>query len=295
MKATNFEARYRSTLGWRLIALSLSGMCYGGALFAQSVALDKFVGRDLWKKPLPETEQSRLDQLIGEVPKGGFAQAVPWHVWKTTADGQTRYVVLLGEREAIIPGNSYACVVLLDGQGIRMRSWSFQTGWRGTLDAASFEFSSNLRTDLIVLHTVPLINGRKITKEYFAIGHDSLRFVRMEDDQGALVQNEYVYPNFEIGIVPAANGPDQWADMLQSDDKADVLAALMFLGGRHVAESRRKFISEPKESKYAGLFEELLASPRIRESIEQLTKSEDECIRQAAVLAAREPRERILH
>src|ERR1022692_4089462 len=82
--------------------------------------------------------------------------------------------------------------------------------------------------------------------------------------------------------------------MLESGDKAVVLSALTFLGGRHLTEPSRHFAPEPQESKYADVFQRLMENPRIRELIGDLTKSVNAWVRQAAVLAAREPRERQL-
>lgn len=82
--------------------------------------------------------------------------------------------------------------------------------------------------------------------------------------------------------------------MLQSADKASVLSTLVFLGGRHTTEPQRHFVPEPAESKYAGLFQQLIGSPRIRDLIAALGHSDNEWVRQAAVLAARGPRERVL-
>lgn len=105
---------------------------------------------------------------------------------------------------------------------------------------------------------------------------------------------EYVIPNAEIGFVPDAKTVEEWVGLLESSDKAEVLSALTFLGGRHLTEPQRHFASEPQESNYAVLFQQLLDDPRIRELIDRLTKSEDTWVRQAALLAARGPRERLL-
>jgi hypothetical protein len=243
---------------------------------------------------LPQRERSRLDRVVGKVPKGEIFEPIPWHVWKTSRNGVARYVVLLGEPEIIVPGGSSACVLLFDGASKRINSWCFQTGYRITLDSASFEFSSDLGSDVIVLHMVRFINGRNVAREYFAISGDRLRFVRMENDKGEAVQNEYVFPNFEIGFVPAGNTEDEWIDMLQSAEKANILSALVFLGGRHITESQRRFASEPAESKYAGLFQQLVGSSRIQVLVAGLTSSNNEWIKQAALLAARGSRERLL-
>jgi len=221
-------------------------------------------------------------------------EPAPWHIWKTSRNGLSRYLVLLGEPELIVPGGSSACVLLFDGASDRINSWCFQTGWRINLDSASLEFSTDLASDVIVLRMIRFINGRNVTKEYFAVGSDRLRFIRMENDKGEAVQNEYVFPNYEIGIVPAGNTEEEWVSMLESADKADVLSALVFLGGRHITEPQRHFASEPAESKYAGLFRQLVSSPHIRELIASLGNSENEWVRQAALLAVRGPRDRVL-
>jgi hypothetical protein len=261
---------------------------------AEVIELDRYVGKDLWKQRLSKKDLSRLDQIVGKVPKGYLMEPAPWHIWKINRNGQTRYVVLLAEGLVSIPGGSSACVQLFDANGTRINSWSFQTGWRIGPENVSIEFSKDLASDLIVLHMVRAINGRDIAKEYFAISNDRLRFVRMESRNGDIFQNEYVFPNFEIGIVPDATTGGQWVSLLESSDQADVLSALLFLGGRHITEPQRHFDSEPQESKYAGLFQQLLSNPRIRELIGRLSNSDDAWVRQAALLAARGPRERLL-
>jgi hypothetical protein len=131
---------------------------------AQSTQLDPLVGRDLWKDRLPKGTQSRLDLIVGKVPKGVIMQPSAWRVWKTNRNGVIRFVVLLGEPEMIVPGGSSACVLLLDGGLHRINSWCFQTGWRITLDSASFDFSNVLGSDIIVLHMTRFINGRNVAK-----------------------------------------------------------------------------------------------------------------------------------
>jgi hypothetical protein len=56
----------------------------------------------------------------------------------------------------------------------------------------------------------------------------------------------------------------------------------------------RDFTLEPAESKYAAMFQQLVGIPRIRELIARLGHSENERIRQAALLAIRGRRDRLL-
>ena len=276
-----------------LVATATFGLC--PLAHGQTTELARFVGRDLWKHRPSEGESHALTKLLGEIPKGYMCEPAPWHVWQTSRDGQTRYVVLLGEDLGIIPGGTSACLQLFDADGKRIISRSFQTGWRNVLVDASIEYFTSLASDLVVLHTAAVINGRPIAKEYFAISQVRIRLVRLENDKSEIVQNEYVFPNYEIGLVPEARTIDEWAGLLQSKDVADVLPALTFLGGRHLTGPDRNFVSEPQGSKYSGLFQQLLGSARIRELIAHLETSDNEWVRQAAVLAARGPRERLLN
>jgi hypothetical protein len=127
------------------------------------------------------------------------------------------------------------------------------------------------------------------------VGHDRLRLVRLEDSKGEGVQNEYVYPNYEIGLPPDAKNTNEFANLLESSDEADVLSALVFLGGQHLDEPLRRLLPGPHESKYAALFQEVIGDPRIHALIERLTTSDNEWIAQAAKLATRAPRDRPLY
>lgn len=273
--------------------LAMLGSAVGAR--AQQAVLDRLARYDLSNLAPSLADMSDLARMIGEVPKGEMSQPVPWRVWKLKSKGSPRYVVLLVESEMIIPGGSTARVVLLDAGGAKINAWSFQLGWRSLLSAASTEYSSQVGGDVIVIKMARLVNGRNIAKEYFAISHDQLRFIRMEDDYGTAVQNEYIYPNYEIGVVPDANGVDDWLKLLESTDRADVLSALMFLGGRHLAEPERRLPPDPKESKYAELFQQLAGDPRILAKVERLRQSDNPWVREAAEMAARGPRERPLH
>jgi hypothetical protein len=271
----------------KLFALCAIGLTV--VVHAQTAKLDRFVGKDLWNDP---REQRRLENLIGTAPQAELLGPIPWNVWKTHRNGQTRYIVLSVKSEMTVPGRSTACVLLFGASAKRIASWCFPTGSRMTPASASIALSNDAGSDLIVIGLEQFINGRDVAREYFGLSDDRLLLVRLENHKGEAVQNEYV--NSEIGLVPNATTVEEWASMLESGDKAVVLSALTFLGGRHLTESSRHFALGPQESKYADVFQKLIGSARIRELIEDLTKSGNAWVRQAAVLAARGPRERLL-
>jgi hypothetical protein len=269
------------------VALTLGLLTTVVAIQAQVPLLDSLLGRDLSKSPSTETEKSGVTQLIGKVP----LWQQPWHVWKTSRNGQERYVLLMRQSVFSIPGSSYGAIQLFDRSGSRVRSWSFKIGSQMYADQATFEFSEDLNCNLITFQTKS-IKGRNIAREYFALKYDQLRLIRLEDDKGQAVQNEYLYPNNDIGLVPDAYSTFQWISMLESTDKSEVLSALTFLGGRFTDESMPRSPDLAKETKYTGLFEDLMENSQVRELISALTKSDHPWIRQAAVFAARAPRDR---
>ena len=181
-----------------------------------------------------------------------------------------------------------------DAASTRIESSSFQTGWCNLLIDASIENSPQLGVDLLVLRTSHVINGRDIANEYSSLSNDRFHVVRLEDSKGAAVQNNYVFPNYEIGVIPSARSVEDWTRLLQSKDKSDVLSALVFLGGHHLDEKERMLLPGPHESSYAALFQQLVDSPPIHDLILELTNSDNPWIRDAAILAARDPRQRRL-
>lgn len=281
--------RHRVALNPRAIYFAiLPAIAAGVAICAQTMIPSSLLGRDLWKQPPTKAELAHLQGLVQPIPAGFMRELSPWHIWKL----RTLYVVLLGQNLAMIPGGTSACIQLFDAGLTRIGSWSFQTGWRNLLIDASLESSPQVGADLLVLRTSPVINGRDIAKEYFALGNDRLRVIRLEDSKGAAVQNDYVFPNYEIGVIPSARSVEDWTRLLQSKDKSDVLSALVFLGGRHLDEKERMTLPEPHESSYAALFQQLVDTPSIHDSITELTKSDNPWIREAAILAGRGPRQR---
>jgi hypothetical protein len=263
--------------------LVLTVLSFAVAVHAQATRLDRFVGKDLREDP---SAQRKVDNVLG-IPSGGdIGGETPWRVWKTDQNGRTRYVVLMVQPEFIVPGSSRAFVVLLGASTKRIASWSFATGWRITPASASFEFSKEAGSELMIINMAQFVNGRDVAREYFAINDDRLRLVRIENHNGEAVQNEYSSPNSEIGVVPNATTVDEWAKMLESKDRAVVLSVLTFLGGQHSIEPPLF-----QESTYGTVVQKLIGNPRIRELVEGLSNSDNRWVRQAADLVARGSRQ----
>ncbi|MFN7995037.1 MAG: hypothetical protein U0Q18_15625 [Bryobacteraceae bacterium] len=136
----------------------------------------------------------------------------------------------------------------------------------------------------MILRTEAAFGGRDITREFFALKHNKLTFVRLENSGGSLVSNNYVLPNYEIGVVPDAKSVSEWIRLLQSEDKADILSALVFLSGSHTARPGI-WSAGPMESKYVEKYRELIHDPNVLRIVERLSNRGDDWIKNAATLA----------
>lgn len=260
-------------IAWAMVAVPI---------LAQNRILDSYVGRDLSEDA--GSGYADLDEIVGTVSDDVTVHPLPWHVWKTTQDVETRYVVLLARHLLTIPGGIWACVRLFDSGGHRIASWTFRSGWRADFSGASFEYSPRLGCDVMILRTEAAFGGRDITREFFALKHNKLTFVRLENSGGSLVSNNYVLPNYEIGVVPDAKSVSEWIRLLQSEDKADILSALVFLSGSHTARPGI-WSAGPMESKYVEKYRELIHDPNVLRIVERLSNRGDDWIKNAATLA----------
>lgn len=148
-----------------------------------------------------ESGARRVEEIAGKAPKGSIFGPSPWYVWKVLQNDKARYVVLSIGREVIVPGNSTAVVQVLDAAAKPIASWPFQAGYRMTPASASIHFSPETGSDLIAIEMTRYING---------FTGDQLLLVRIENGAHQAVQNEYVFPNTEIGIIPTAKTVQEW-------------------------------------------------------------------------------------
>ena len=212
----------------------------------------------------------------------------PWHTWKTALDGQPRVIRFDGARLIMIPGQSRGAVHLFDENGGELANWAFSTGWRINLVAASFEPIVEGLTNVLVLQTEKSTNGRNVARQYFAFSGDRLRFIRMEDDSGKLLQNDYHAPVTTLGIVPEAKELDEWVKLLESENAIDILGALTFIGGLHVNWANSVpwwHDADGDENKMAWT---LRRSARIGEIVTRLKDADHPWVREAADVASAE-------
>lgn len=274
-----------------VLAVAIIAFGLPSLLLAQSNPLDPFVGRDLWTDRPSASDQARLDAFLGIKTTGTIAAdtAFPWRIWKRAGSSRSRYIVLMVAPVIWIPGGSAAAIRYYDEKATLFKEWRFPVGWRISPDRAFLDFSPALGTDLLTLEMTRFVNGRYIKREYYSLTDQSVRLVRLENEEGQAVSNVYYMLTYEIGPRPvAASTDEEWARKLESADKPVVLEALTFLGARHFGD----FSGAQGKGEFADMVERVLTSERIQQIVAQLSESGNEWIRQAAKLAESPVRKR---
>ncbi|MEZ5401634.1 MAG: hypothetical protein R2729_18315 [Bryobacteraceae bacterium] len=137
-----------------------------------------------------------------------------------------------------------------------------------------------LATEAIEVRTAPVVNGRDIARQFYSIGADRLRLLRIENRAGALVRNHYAWSTYAVGVPPEASTAAELSALLASPDPSDILSALVFLAGFHEPEP-----GAPPRRHSPALFRDAMADLRVRIQIDTLTRHELPWIREAAAAA----------
>src|SRR5262249_16602852 len=140
-----------------------------------------------------------------------------------------------------IPDASRLYFRLFDLSGKQIDSESFDAGWRIDLTGAEVRFSNEIGREIIEVSCEPVINGADIRKQDYAVVGTTILLIRLESKNGELVRNDYYAPNWRIGPDIKARSSVDWKSNLTSDDTAQVLASLTWLGGTHVNPKKLPF------------------------------------------------------
>ena len=244
--------------------------------------LDAYVGYRL--RHVDRNKLEPLFSLIRPLPDDFSHRLVPWYVWRMGEAGKPRYVVFEGQWLHIIPGNSSAAIHLFDEKGKKLDARYFLTGWRIDIWRAETSQDEELNEDIIEIRSRPVINGRSVKKQFFAFSANRLRFIRMEDFDGKLIRNWYRWPNHTIGVLPEADSVPGFVELLKSDEPADLLSALAFLGGSHL-DPDNPLPGHVEDLKQATLFRDLCRSPEVATLVKVHQPSNVKWVKEAADLA----------
>jgi hypothetical protein len=178
-------------------------------------------------------------------------------VWKVPSDAPA-YAVLLGTRPPFVSFSA------------------FSLGWRDSLRRASFERRPEVQGTLVVLKMQGLT-------QYYSVWGGRLALVRLERSDGRLTPNIYYAPNITMGPSAPYRSAEDWEQAILSDNEAEILRTLVWLGGYHAppdAKTVQFLLHENLDQ--ARLAYEVQLRTAVSRRIQDLCKSPNDWIREAA-------------
>lgn len=276
-----------------------------------------YAGRDVWS--LEGRRSDELAALAGRLvpereelhPLAG-SDFRPRLVERIETDAGARVLLLLSPKGFSFPGYSQQYLYLFDAAGRLRGASEFSPGWRIFLSDVRVTSREGLAAPLLVMRGGGFgFAFAPSVVAYFALEADRPVLVRLERRDGKLLRNGYGCPSPSVGPPAPSKTAGEWARALASEDKVEVLEALTWVGGRRETleelkeeqEQERRFEAAnpdlkggmsfatldscPRAVDDAALYAEVRARADVRARLEELSKSEDAWVRQAAELALR--------
>jgi hypothetical protein len=288
-------------IGWLLASIAVLLIAGSALLYWYSrVSLADFVDQDLRKLDdtprtalakvlhhfMPEQfpgPRTKLDRLLEKVlpPKDPemppvFWRFQPWYVWRLKQTTGLGFVLLEGQMLFSIPGSARLRIHFLDIDGSHIRVFEFWTGNRVSIHDAVFMEHDFLQVPVIEIKTHGWFEGGG--RQFYAVLRDRVTLLRFEGEAGKPVANSYHNMRPNIGPEPPNRTKQEWVDLLQSTDSCHVLEALVWIGGYHW-----NGFGEPPIR--LDLIEGVRTNPIVQKRIGELTRSDNQWIREAAQLA----------
>jgi hypothetical protein len=251
---------------------------------------------------LQDLEPERVREFAGHLSKFGLKREYsdylphygPWYVWDFGKKGQPAHFLLFEARKKmrfkrggkgvhLHPSTTPICMTLLDDSGKVIAETDLATGWRCYLKEAGLQSSGDKDYPLVRLETeLGSGAGPDIGRQYYAWLGQRFDLVRLENSAGKAIRNRYYLKHFRSGPRVAALSEAEWEADLLSKERARVLRALVWLGGLHW-DLKADGNEAPDQVR---LWRQVRAREKVAARIQELLKSDDPWLREAAQLAA---------
>jgi len=204
-----------------------------------------------------------------------------WREW-VSFQAQNYSVVIEGRPVLVVPSQCELRGTVSTPLAGRVFSESFGGGWRIEVMSGAVSPRTEAGPGLVELHSQPYINGRWIMTQYYRVLGERLLLVRLEDDKGRAVRNNYGAPNHTIGPQVPIREAQAWEASLSSPDPAEILWALAWLGGTHAdpVPPPPNYLRESLED--ARRFQEVLKREGVQSRLRVLSTSPNPWIAEAA-------------
>jgi hypothetical protein len=242
---------------------------------------------------LDETELENLESaIIRLVPQRKYAKYFGPHprcIWELRKSGAEQPTFLLFEVDNTYPhpGSTVIRMTAFDDAAKELWETSFDTGHRCYLRDIELHYQMNDQFPLIVLETGhgggP---GPGFRKQYYAIIDDRVDLVRLEGYDGIATRNLSYIPHFECGPHIPKQTQQEWETELLSDDNRRILRALTWLGSVHWnLKANDQPDNQREDFDDVRLIHKLRASEKVIARLDELAKTKDPWVREAAELA----------
>jgi hypothetical protein len=244
---------------------------------------DQFPGpRTKWERLLKRILPAKFEHKtplkalkVGQVVEDGFE---PWSLWRLKTKTWSGFILF--EADSPLPGGwdpdlraSGARIHFLDATGQYESTFEFCPGYGIYLVDAAFGNHEIVGAPVIEIKTRIIDRAfsqwTSDTRQFYGIVDKRLALLRIESEEGKVLANRYDDSHVRLGPSPPERTKEQWEELLLSSDRVLVLEALTWIAGRNFT-----FLAE-------AVRESLVVQKRIAE----LAESENEWIREAAVLA----------
>jgi hypothetical protein len=221
----------------------------------------------------------------------GYASLVGrWFLWTTrSSEGHLSLVFLEAIEDGVVavPSEAEAYGVVLGFHPPFLSVAHFSLGWREILGDAIIESRPELPGGLLTLTMRPVRADGVSEKEYYSICGGRLALVRLQDSEGTPTPNVYYASNLMIGPQVPNRTAEEWEQAILSDNQAEILRTLVWLGGCHHGLSSQ---SVPNQV-YEDFWESAIGQREHRKAalqrrIGELRRSTNGWIQQAAEAAA---------
>ncbi|HXQ70752.1 MAG TPA: hypothetical protein VN844_09705 [Pyrinomonadaceae bacterium] len=193
--------------------------------------------------------------------------------------GEKQYILVEDGALTNIPDQSRMRVHLFDANGRILSSDNFGAGWRTVLTGFRVRKVSVLNSEALVVDTDYCFGGSP-GQQYYAVVGNRLMLVYLEQD-GRFEANGYSHRNQTIG--PLLNrSADDWEKALGSVHEAEVLSALLWLGGDHWNGQPPPYNEDEAEAKKVS---SLRSRDAVRKRLLALSESDNWWIKPAATSA----------
>lgn len=190
--------------------------------------------------------------------------------------GEKQYILVEDGPLTNIPGQSRMRVHLFDAKGRILSSDNFGAGWRTVLTGFQVRKLSVLNSEALIVNTDYCFGGSP-GQQYYAVVGNRLMLVYLEQD-GRFEVNGYSHRNQTIGPL-VSRSADDWEKALGSVHEAEVLSALLWLGGHHWNGQPPPYNQDEAEAEKVS---SLRSRDAVRERLIALSESDNWWLQSAA-------------